>query len=136
MSEKDVEEQSEDSIEKSSKEAVEQVEEATEEVIKAVKEASEEIEEAAKRIMIAGEETLNLKAVKGAPVVGKTVREIDELGFLGKDALLVEIKRRDKTIAPRGDTIIKAGDKATVFSPSGISDKTKQAFTEKTEEKE
>ncbi|KXB05390.1 AsnC family transcriptional regulator [candidate division MSBL1 archaeon SCGC-AAA382A13] len=75
-------------------------------------------------------ETANLTIRETAPVTGKTVEEINKLGLLNKNILLVAIEREDKTITPKGDTIIKSGDIVTLFSPSEIDDKTLQAFTE------
>lgn len=48
-----------------------------------------------------------------APVVGKT---LNGLRLPHKDALIVAITRDSEIIIPRGDTVIKEGDRATVFA--------------------
>lgn len=78
---------------------------------------------------ISGEaETADMRVNEKAPVEGKTVEEINEAGLLEKNDLFVAIEHENKTSTPRGDTTIRAGDIITIFSPTGISNETLQAF--------
>lgn len=141
MTEKKVKKEAEEvseKVEEVSKEVAKKAEESVKEIKETAEEASEEIEKTGKKvareIKRAGEETEEFEVEGDAPVVGKTVEEIDDLGLLGEDALLVEVERGDKNITPKGDTIIKVGDIVTVTSSSGISDKTRMAFSKKLDE--
>lgn len=116
-------------IEKVAEEATEKVEKATEKVKEAAEEVSKEIEEATEEVKKVVKETEQLEVAEKAAVVGKTVEEIDDLNLLEEETLLVEIERGDKTITPKGDTEIKAGDIVTFKSPEGVSKKVRNAFT-------
>lgn len=81
---------------------------------------------------ISGEaETADMRVREESPVAGETVEKINEIGLLDKNDLFVAIERESKTITPRGDTTIEPGDIVTIFSPSGISNETLQAFSKK-----
>lgn len=82
------------------------------------------------RSISGGAEAADLTVAEGVPVAGKTVQEINDLGLLGEDALLISIERGEKTITPHGDSSISPGDIVTIFSPSGLSKETLQSFTE------
>lgn len=121
-------------IEEETKEVAEKVvEEVTENIKKAAEEASEEVKkagkEAAKEIKSSVEETEIFLVKESSTVSGKTVEEIDKQGVLGKDALIVEVEREDEKITPKGNTVLETGDTVTITSSSGISEKTREAFT-------
>ncbi|MBU7000126.1 MAG: TrkA family potassium uptake protein [Theionarchaea archaeon] len=59
-------------------------------------------------------------------VVGKT---LDSLRLAQKDALIVAIARDDGIIIPRGDTVIKEGDRVTVFVLAKRIEETTRLFT-------
>lgn len=59
-------------------------------------------------------------------VVGKT---LDSLKLAQKDALIVAITRDDGLIIPRGDTVIKEGDRVTVFVLAKKIEETTRLFT-------
>lgn len=81
-------------------------------------------------------ETADLTIQKNVPVAGRTIKQINELGFLDRDALLVAIEREDKIITPRGDVVIKPGDIVSIFSPFGLEEETLNNFTNKIEKAE
>lgn len=86
---------------------------------------------------ISGEaETADMRVNDKAPVSGKTVEEINNAGLLEKEDLFVAIERENETLTPRGNTTVKAGDIVTIFSPTGISSETLQAFGKEMEEPE
>ncbi len=81
------------------------------------------------RRITGGAETANFTVPEGVPVEGKTVKEINDMGLLDRNALLLAVEREDKTITPKGNTTIKTGDIVTIFSPTGIAKETLRAFT-------
>jgi len=67
-----------------------------------------------------------------APIAGKTVQEATEHGYITEDLLLISISREGgrQGITPDGNTEILPGDSVTLFSRTGIADKTLRAFSE------
>lgn len=125
----------EEDVEEVAEKVAEEVTESTKEAIeKAGKKASEEVEKAgkkaAKEIKSSAEETEVFTVNEGSTIAGKTVEEIDEKGVIGEDALMVELERDDEKLTPKGDTVLQPGDTVTITSSNGISDKTRDAFTE------
>lgn len=74
-------------------------------------------------------ESATLKVMKDSPLVGKTLKEIDELGLIGEDLLVVAIEREDTTIVPKGSSKIEVGDIVSIFSSTGIDSSTINVFT-------
>jgi Lrp/AsnC family leucine-responsive transcriptional regulator len=64
----------------------------------------------------------------GAPIVGRTLEEANDVGLVSTDVLVVRINRNDETLTPTGETRIEAGDFVTIHSRSGVSDETLEAF--------
>lgn len=126
--EKEAEEAAEKVAEKVVEKAEEEIKKTTEKAQKEVEKAGKEV---AKKVKAAAEETEVFLVGGGSPVIGKTVEEIDDLELLGEDALIVEVERGDETMTPKGETKIEAGDTVTITSSSGISDKTRRAFSGK-----
>lgn len=67
-----------------------------------------------------------------APIAGKTLQEATDEGFITGDLLVVSIDREDgdQALTPDGETVLRSGDLATLFSRTGIADETLRAFTE------
>ena len=126
--EKETEEVAEKVAEKVVEKAKEEIKETTEEAQKEVEKAGKK---AAKEVKAVAEETEAFVVSEDSSLDGKTVQEIDEMGILGKNALMVEIERKEETITPKGGTEIKAGDTVTITSSTGITDKTRKAFSGK-----
>lgn len=76
-------------------------------------------------------EVFEITVVDGAPIAERTLQEANEGGLLGEDVLVVAIEREETVITPRGDTEIRSGDLATVFSREGISGGVMNTFTGK-----
>ena len=129
---KEIEKVAEEAAEKVAKEASEKVEEVKEELEKVTEEASKEIEKAGEQVSEEIEEHVGkiekFEVAKGSPAEGKTVEEIDKQGLLGEDVLLIEVKRGDEKLTPKGDTLVKQGDIVSVKSPEGVGSKTREAF--------
>jgi len=83
------------------------------------------------RRLTGNSETADLTIHEGVPVAGKTIKKINQLGLLDRDALLVAIEREENIITPRGDVVIKPGDIVSIFSPSGLKKETLSNFTDK-----
>jgi len=66
-----------------------------------------------------------------APIAGKTVQEATEHGYITEDLLLISIDREGgrQGITPDGNTEILPGDAVTLFSRTGVADKTLRAFS-------
>lgn len=76
-----------------------------------------------------GAETIDFAVSPDAPVTDKTLANINQEGLIDDNVLVVAIERDGEILTPHGETIVKEGDIATVFSPEGISEETVQAFT-------
>lgn len=63
-----------------------------------------------------------------APVVGMTIVEAAEAGYLPEDVLVVAIERSGETITPKGDTEFRAGDIVDLLFRSGFSDDVVEDF--------
>lgn len=83
------------------------------------------------RSILGPAEVATVKVVKGSPVVKKSVEEVSDLGYIGKDALLIAIERGEDTIAPKGDTLFQVGDIVSIFSATGIEKKSLRAFEDR-----
>lgn len=70
-------------------------------------------------------QVLEIKIYSKSPSVGKKLWEID----LPKESIVSCILRRDKTIIPRGDTSIEAGDTLIVIAENKQEFKTLEALT-------
>lgn len=56
-----------------------------------------------------------------APLVGHTLAEANNEGYLGDDGVLVvAIERGEEVLTPRGDTVIRSSDLVTLFSKDGF----------------
>lgn len=75
-----------------------------------------------------GAEVVELAVGENATIVGRTIRETDEEGLLGRDTLVVAIERSGRVITPKGNTTIESGDVVTVFSQGRIADETLRLF--------
>lgn len=73
-------------------------------------------------------EAVDLAVDKESSVAGKNLKEINEKDLITDDSLIVAIERKNRTLTPRGNTVIKPGDIVTIFSSKGISEKNLEAF--------
>jgi len=75
-------------------------------------------------------EVFEISVGPDAPIAGKTLREANGAGLLGKGTLIVAIERDGdgEPIAPRGDTRIEAGDLLTVYSSEGATSEVTDIF--------
>lgn len=81
------------------------------------------------RTILGPAEVASIKVLEGSGVASKTVETLSNSGYIGEDILLISIERGDRTLVPKGDTTIKAGDIVSIFSSTGIENKTLQRFT-------
>lgn len=65
-----------------------------------------------------------------APVAGMTLKEADDEGLFGGDLLVVAIEREatGELVTPRGETVLEAGDMATVYSARGATPEVTDVF--------
>ncbi|AGB37589.1 Lrp/AsnC family transcriptional regulator [Natronococcus occultus] len=77
-------------------------------------------------------DVVEIPVADDAPIAGKTLQAATGEGFITEDLLVVSIDRedRDQAVTPDGNTVIRPGDVATLFSRTGIADETLRAFTE------
>ncbi len=64
-----------------------------------------------------------------APLIGKSLEEARAEGLLGKDLVVVWVRRGGKIRVPVEETRIAAGDELTVFSPGDLSSEQLATFT-------
>ncbi|WP_255196670.1 TrkA C-terminal domain-containing protein [Halorarius litoreus] len=55
-----------------------------------------------------------------APVADQTLQEANRAGLIHEDLLVIAIQRGDRILTPRGNTVLKAGDRVKIFSPARI----------------
>jgi CIC family chloride channel protein len=60
-----------------------------------------------------------------SPLVGRELRTVS----LPTDSVIVSIYRRGRTVIPRGDTVVRAGDQMAVLAQSTAEEKVKQVLT-------
>lgn len=82
------------------------------------------------RTILGPAEVATVKVVDDSGVASKTVDALSSSGHIGEDVLLLSIERGDQTLVPKGDTILKAGDIVSIFSATGIKDKTLKMFND------
>lgn len=57
---------------------------------------------------------------ENAAVADQTLQEANRAGFIHEDVLVIAIQRDDRIITPRGDTVLRPGDRVKLFSPDRI----------------
>ncbi len=74
-------------------------------------------------------ESATLKMMGGSSLAQKSLKEINELGLLPDELLVVAIEREDRTIVPKGSSKLEVGDVVSIFSSTGIDESTLDAFS-------
>ena len=75
-----------------------------------------------------GAELVELTVHEEAPITGYTLAEATEEGILDTGTLVIAIERDDAVLTPQGETVIKANDIVTVFSPDNHEKPSVEAF--------
>ncbi|WP_224334113.1 Lrp/AsnC family transcriptional regulator [Haloprofundus halobius] len=75
-----------------------------------------------------GSEIVEATIGEGAPIDGLTLSEAGDRGLLGEDTLVISVDRGESVVTPRGDTVLRAGDKVTLFSRGDVPDETLAAL--------
>lgn len=76
-----------------------------------------------------GANVVEIEVEDGAPIAGLSLAEAGETGLLDEEILVITIERGDHSITPRGDTDLKPGDRLTLLTRNGVSEKTVHTLT-------
>ncbi|GAD52383.1 LOW QUALITY PROTEIN: Trk system potassium uptake protein TrkA [Halarchaeum acidiphilum MH1-52-1] len=76
-----------------------------------------------------GAEVFEITVTDEAQWPERRLSEAGEAGLLPDGVLVIAIERDGNIVTPRGDTEIRAGDLATVFSRDGVTDPVMRQFT-------
>ena len=74
-------------------------------------------------------DVVELVVRENAPIAGETLEEANQKGLLSPGTLVVRIDRGEKSITPRGNTVIQEDDFVTIHSRSDITDDALGVFT-------
>jgi len=76
-----------------------------------------------------GAQVVELKVAPDSPLAGKSLSQSGQARLLPKEALIVSLKRGDKTLIPSGKTVLEAQDLLTVFAQRTLGAKELEVFS-------